>query len=238
MIHPTAKIECDEFIAGPGLIVRAHAEIYGGRVELGRECFVDEYAVIGGGSAGDLTAGDWLHLGMFAQVNTARPVTIGHEVGIGVGSRVFTHGAWLSEWDGYPCSFDPVTIGDRVWLPNATVLPGVTIGSDVVVAAGSVVTSDLPPHGLYGGTPAKLLRSEWSPPADRAEILARILGEAEVNGRTDDDTIGCDGAVFHIGTRKIEGRVSEATERLRQQLRRHGIRFRYEPHDGRYREWT
>ncbi len=52
MIHPDAKIECETFEAGPGLIVRAGAEIYGRHVRLGRECFIDEYAVIGGGSAG------------------------------------------------------------------------------------------------------------------------------------------------------------------------------------------
>lgn len=234
MIDPTAKIECDELIAGPGLTVRAHAEIYGGRVVLGRECFVDEYAVIGGGSAGDLTAGDWLHVGMFAQVNTARPVTLGNEVGIGVGSRIFTHGAWLSEWDGYPCSFDPITVGDRVWLPNATVLPGVTIGSDVVVAAGSVVTSDLASDGLYGGTPARLLgpvRRE----VDRRAVLERIVGDA---GSVVGDEVWCDGARFHVADRKIEGPVTAVSEWVRNELRRHGIRFRYEPHEGRYREWT
>jgi maltose O-acetyltransferase len=143
-IDPSARITCDELVAGPGLIVRAGARIEGGRVVLGRNAFIDEHAVIGGGSAGDFTAGDHFHLGMFAQVNTARPVTVGDEVGLGIGTRIFTHGAYLSEWDGFPAAFESVTLGDRVWMPNAIVMPGVTVGSDVVVAAGSVVNRSLP----------------------------------------------------------------------------------------------
>jgi acetyltransferase-like isoleucine patch superfamily enzyme len=54
----------------------------------------------------------------------------------------------------------PVTIGDRVWLgARVTVLPGVTIGDDVVVAAGAVVTRDLAPGAVYGGVPARLIRT-------------------------------------------------------------------------------
>lgn len=236
MIHPDAKIDVGEFIHGPGLVVRAHAEIYGDRVVLGRDCFIDEYAVIGGGSAGTLEAGDWLHMGMFSQVNTARPVTLGHEVGLGIGTRVFTHGAYLSEWDGFPVSFEGVSIGDRVWLPNAIVNPGVTIGSDVVVAAGSVVTASLPPRCLAGGVPAKVLRRGWDAPQGRRLILSRICAEAGC-GRPGGSTIECDGALFAIEARTIKGPVTDNTERLRDQLRRHGIRFRYEPRDGEYQPW-
>lgn len=53
----------------------------------------------------------------------------------------------------------PVTIGDNVWLAaRVIVLPGVTIGRDSVVAAGSVVSSDVPPRTLAGGVPAKVIR--------------------------------------------------------------------------------
>lgn len=239
-IHPTAKIECDEFVAGPGLVVRAHAEIYGSRVVLGRECFIDEYAVIGGGSAsaGSLVAGDWLHMGMFSQVNTARPVTLGHEVGLGIGTRVFTHGAYLSEWDGFPVSFAGVSMGDRVWLPNAIVNPGVSIGSDVVVAAGSVVTSDLPDGVLAGGCPARVLREGWAPHVDQREVLRRICEEADVDAIVDATSIDIGAAVFEVADRRIEGTVTAESERLREQLRRHGIRFRFAPVGGVYLGWT
>ena len=52
----------------------------------------------------------------------------------------------------------PIHIGKRVWIgSNATVLPGVTIGNGAVVAAGAVVTKDVPANALVGGVPAKVI---------------------------------------------------------------------------------
>ncbi|MBS5062817.1 MAG: sugar O-acetyltransferase [Hungatella hathewayi] len=53
----------------------------------------------------------------------------------------------------------PVTIGNDVWIGgNVTILPGVKIGNNVVVAAGAVVTKDVPDSCVVGGVPAKVLR--------------------------------------------------------------------------------
>ena len=52
-----------------------------------------------------------------------------------------------------------VTIGDRAWIScNTTILPGVHIAKNCVVAAGAVVSKDLKESGLYGGIPAKFLK--------------------------------------------------------------------------------
>ena len=52
----------------------------------------------------------------------------------------------------------PIHIGKRVWIgSNATVLPGVTIGDGAVVAAGAVVTKDVPANAVVGGVPAKVI---------------------------------------------------------------------------------
>lgn len=54
----------------------------------------------------------------------------------------------------------PVIIGDDVWIGgNVTILPGVTIGNNVVVAAGAVVTKDVPDNCVVGGVPAKIIRT-------------------------------------------------------------------------------
>jgi acetyltransferase-like isoleucine patch superfamily enzyme len=54
---------------------------------------------------------------------------------------------------------EPITIETNVWIgAAATVLPGVTIGADSVVAAGAVVTHDVPPATLVGGVPATVIR--------------------------------------------------------------------------------
>ena len=53
----------------------------------------------------------------------------------------------------------PVKIGNKVWIgAHATVLPGVTIGDGAVVAAGAVVTKDVPSNTVVGGVPAKMIK--------------------------------------------------------------------------------
>lgn len=55
--------------------------------------------------------------------------------------------------------YAPITIGAHVWIgSNATILPGVTLGDHAVVAAGAVVTQDVPPRTVVGGVPAKVLK--------------------------------------------------------------------------------
>ncbi|WP_238536991.1 sugar O-acetyltransferase [Caulobacter sp. AP07] len=54
----------------------------------------------------------------------------------------------------------PIVIDRNVWIgAGATVIGGVTVGENSVVAAGSVVTKDVPPNTLVGGNPAKIIRS-------------------------------------------------------------------------------
>lgn len=54
----------------------------------------------------------------------------------------------------------PVTIGDNVWLgKSAIVLKGVTIGTGSIVAAGAVVTKDIPPFSIAAGNPAKVVKT-------------------------------------------------------------------------------
>jgi len=56
-------------------------------------------------------------------------------------------------------STSTVIIEDDIWIgANAVVLPGVTIGHHSVVAAGAVVTKDVPPHSLVAGVPAKVIK--------------------------------------------------------------------------------
>jgi acetyltransferase-like isoleucine patch superfamily enzyme len=60
----------------------------------------------------------------------------------------------------------PVKIGDNVWIGcNSIILKGITIGNGAVVAAGSIVTKDVPPKVLVGGNPAKVIKEDiyWIP---------------------------------------------------------------------------
>ena len=53
----------------------------------------------------------------------------------------------------------PVEIGNGVWVgAHATILSGVTIGDNAVIAAGAVVTKDVPANAVAGGVPAKIIK--------------------------------------------------------------------------------
>lgn len=91
-----------------------------------------------------------------------REVYIGNHVMIGPNTLITTVGHPLSPAArrAYMAEAAPVRIGDDVWIGgNVTILPGVTIGNNVVVAAGAVVTKDVPDNSLVAGVPARLIRS-------------------------------------------------------------------------------
>ena len=91
-----------------------------------------------------------------------REVHIGNHVMIGPHTLITTVGHPLSPRGRreYHAIAKPVRIGDDVWIGgNVTILPGVTIGNNVVVAAGAVVTEDVPDNTLVGGVPAKVLKT-------------------------------------------------------------------------------
>lgn len=89
------------------------------------------------------------------------PVHIGNHVMIGPNTLVSTvnHPMRPSGRRQHLGQAKPVTIGNDVWIGgNCTILPGVTIGNNVVVAAGAVVTKDVPDNCLVGGVPAKVIK--------------------------------------------------------------------------------
>jgi maltose O-acetyltransferase len=62
-------------------------------------------------------------------------------------------------------AFRPITLKARCWIgANATLLPGVTIGSEAVVAAGALVSHDVPAGCVVGGVPARVLRTGTDDP--------------------------------------------------------------------------
>lgn len=89
------------------------------------------------------------------------PVTMGHHVFIAPNCAFYTAGHPLDAAQrlaGKQYSL-PITVGDKVWIGGRVcVLPGVTIGNDVVIGAGSVVTHDIPHGYLAMGNPCRPVR--------------------------------------------------------------------------------
>lgn len=88
-------------------------------------------------------------------------ITIGDHVEVCDSVRFMPHdgGAWIYRATNPNCAlYGPIKVGSNVFIGiNTIVLPGVTIGDNVVIGAGSVVTRDLPSDGVYAGVPARLI---------------------------------------------------------------------------------
>jgi maltose O-acetyltransferase len=90
------------------------------------------------------------------------PITIGDDVQIATNVQLLTatHPVDPDERKSGWESAAPITIGDGVWLGGgAIVCPGVKIGENTVVGAGSVVTKDLPPAVVAAGNPCRVIRA-------------------------------------------------------------------------------
>lgn len=105
-----------------------------------------------------------LHIGNGTYLNRNSVIVCEKEVVIGKDCRI----AWdviIMDSDLHPTNTDSmvekeVIIQDRVWIGcRSIILKGVTIGEGAIVAAGSVVTTDIPPKTVWGGVPARQIRS-------------------------------------------------------------------------------
>jgi serine acetyltransferase len=85
-------------------------------------------------------------------------IRIGRDVNISSYTRFMTAKHVIDD-PGFDAVYEPIVVGDRVWIAlGATILGGVTLGEGAVVAAGAVVTGDVEPYAVVGGVPARKLR--------------------------------------------------------------------------------
>lgn len=128
---------------------------------LGDYSVIESFACINN-AVGDVMIGDHTRIGLHNTI--IGPVDIGSHVNLAQGITVtaLNHNFDDTEKriDEQGVSTNTVTIEDDVWIgANAVILPGVTIGNHCVVAAGAVVTKDVPPHSLVAGVPAKVIKN-------------------------------------------------------------------------------
>ena len=112
---------------------------------------------------GDISIGENSNIGSNSQIFSSGNCTIGNNVLIAAYVYVIGGGHDFEE-DDTPVidqerSAKGIAIGDGVWIgAGVKILDGVTIGHDAILAAGSVVTKDIPDNAIVGGMPAKVIR--------------------------------------------------------------------------------
>ncbi|MBR5989289.1 MAG: acyltransferase [Prevotella sp.] len=130
------------------------------RFRLGDYSVVESFACINN-AVGDVSIGDHTRIGLHNTI--IGPVVIGSHVNLAQGITITALNHIFSDpqkrIDEQGVSTDQVIIEDDTWIgANAVILPGVTIGRHSVIAAGAVVTKDIPPHSLAAGIPAKIIK--------------------------------------------------------------------------------
>jgi acetyltransferase-like isoleucine patch superfamily enzyme len=124
---------------GEGCVIHPGIEITRGPLSFGNNTFINTDTRF------ECTGG--IHIGAYCQV------------GPRTSFETVTHSLEPIMGQHRPVSAKPIVIGDYVWIgSNAIILAGVTIGEGSVVAAGAVVTEDVPSYTLVGGVPARAIR--------------------------------------------------------------------------------
>jgi len=109
--------------------------------------------------SGHLEIGENVFVNYGTSLVSSAHVKIGNDCLIGSHVMVMDCDFHRVEDKAFDTTGQPVVIEDRVWLGNRSmVLKGVRVGHDAVVAAGAIVTRDVPPRSLVAGVPAKVIR--------------------------------------------------------------------------------
>ena len=136
----------------------------GNRVTIGKYAIIRPSNIYGGAIGEGLTMGDNSNIGPYNYIGCSGKITIGNNVmlaprvSIYAENHVFEHPEILIRNQGVEKK--EVIIEDDCWIAaNSILLAGVTIGKGSVVAAGSVVTENVPPYSIVAGVPAKWIKS-------------------------------------------------------------------------------
>lgn len=162
---------------GRNFIAQDHCEINGlsqKGLEFGDKVTIGSYAIIRptnlyGGEAGvGLKVGDNSSIGPYCYIGCSGYIEIGNNVMMSPRVSIYSENHNFSNTEqpmieqGVTRSF--VKIEDDCWLAaNSLILAGVTVGKGAIVAAGSVVTKDVPPYAIVAGNPAKVVKFRTEP---------------------------------------------------------------------------
>lgn len=160
-IDPTARISPE---------ARIHPR--GGRIKIGPHCTVAAGAIVQGnvelGEHCSIQTGSIL-VGYGTVENPEGRIQVGKHVRIAPGVQIIAGNHDISDPDAPIGSVkgETITLDDNVWVAGRVIITaGVTVGSNSVLAAGAVVTKDIPSFSIAGGVPARVLKSRKPHPSN------------------------------------------------------------------------
>lgn len=163
--HGTGEINRDQFRnLGENVIFEAGVLVFhADKITIGTNVYVGHYSILKGYRKSEMVIGDDVWIGQQVFFHSAGGLFVGDRVGVGPGVRIITSyhrdEGWAKPILDSALEFAPVTIGpDSDIGVGAVILPGVTVGRGVQIAAGAVVTMDVPDYVVAAGVPAKVIR--------------------------------------------------------------------------------
>ena len=160
--HPGKVRLSGHVIVDDGVVLDAKGSENRG-IDIGDNAFIGRNTIIYCQN-GDIEIGDNTNIGSNCQIFSAGKVRIGNDVLIAAYSYLVGGGHIHADPDTPIIRQGRTALGivveDNVWIGAAVkVLDGVTIGEGSIIAAGAVVTADIPPYTIAGGIPAQVIRS-------------------------------------------------------------------------------
>ena len=138
-----------------------------GEVKIGNRCLLHRYVKLSSYGAKDkaqIIIGDNTYIGDRTEIHAGSLVEIGSNCDISWDCTIMDRDYHKLDSDNE--TIKNVKISDNVWIGcHSVILKGVKIGEGAVIAAGSVVTKDVPPYTLVAGNPAKVIKEnvKWKP---------------------------------------------------------------------------
>lgn len=125
---------------------------------------VDKGCVVYVGKGKNLSVGSQTYISSNVKILAHDNISIGKNCMIASGVQIFAGDGHPIYQNGACINPDaPVVLEDNVWLGSrALILKGVTVGKGSIVAAGAVVTKDVPPHSIAAGNPSKIIKQDIS----------------------------------------------------------------------------
>jgi virginiamycin A acetyltransferase len=156
-IDPTAYVSPD---------ARLHPSTRGTKIRIGAHTQIYDFVVIRAvGGSGDVTIGEHCYINPHCTLYSGNGIKLGRyvllapHVAIVPTNHAYARRDIEIRHQGFAPSKGGVEIGDDVWIgANATILDGTKIGKGAIIAAGSVVSGEIPPYQIWGGVPAVYIK--------------------------------------------------------------------------------
>jgi acetyltransferase-like isoleucine patch superfamily enzyme len=175
-VTPGTRRNCGRITLGRNFVAEDDCEIQGLSrvgVKFGNNVTVGAYAMIRpsgyyGREIGEgLEVGDGSNVGPYCYLGASGGISIGKEVLMGPRVSLFAENHNFERTDismrQQGVTRHRIVIEDDCWLASGSIiLAGVTIGRGSIIAAGAVVTKDVPPYSIVAGNPARVIRSRES----------------------------------------------------------------------------